>query len=64
MVRRRFGPDFEVRFVDARSREAEESSWGSERPYPLVIIDGTVFSKGEFSFKAVLRALKDRQGEK
>lgn len=63
-VRRRLGPGFVVRFVDADSAEARRSLWGQETPLPLVVINGAVFSKGIFSFAEIIQALRTIQSGK
>lgn len=60
-VRRRFGSEVEVRFADSTSSEALTSPWKDERPLPLVIIDGDLFSKGTLAAKAIVQELNRRQ---
>lgn len=56
-VKRRFGSDVQVRLVDVESAEARGNLWGQERPLPVVIIDGKVFSKGTLSFHRITQEL-------
>lgn len=56
-VKRRFGSNVTVRLVKEDSLEARRSTWGGERPLPIVVIDGKVFSKGSFSLKAIIQEL-------
>lgn len=63
-VKRRFGSAVHVRLVTLDSDEARRSNWRNEQPLPLVIINGTVFSKGVFSLKKIteqLSMLQDRR---
>ncbi|HBG01796.1 MAG TPA: hypothetical protein DDW87_09520 [Firmicutes bacterium] len=62
-VRRRFGSGVKVRFVDSASSEALTSEWKDERPFPLVIIDGVVFSKGTFAAGKIVQELRRRSNK-
>ncbi len=65
-VKRRFGPDVTVRFLDITSRAAQGASWKDEGPLPLIIIDGDVVFKGDLSVRQIVQELNSRKnkGEK
>lgn len=62
-VKRRFGTEITVLLVDPERSPRQESEWVNERPLPLVIIDGKLFSKGSLSLKEVIQELQRLKGK-
>lgn len=56
-VKRRFGNEVTVRFVDVESREAKESGWSKETVLPVILIAGEVFLKGTLSFQKIVQRI-------
>ncbi|MDI9484007.1 MAG: hypothetical protein QM372_00855 [Bacillota bacterium] len=59
-VRRRVGPDVAVRMVNISRPGNQNAPWKDERPLPLVIIDGDVVFKGDFSIHKIVQEVADR----
>lgn len=59
IVRRRFGSKVIVNFVDARRYPVINDSWKHERPLPLIIIEGEVFSRGIMPFGDIVSRLEE-----
>lgn len=53
-VRRHFGTEVTVCFVEPQ---------GEEGPFPVVTIDGKVFTKGTLSYRAIVQELRRLRSE-
>lgn len=49
-VRRRFGQDVTVRLVESTTEPG---------PFPVIIINGKVFSRGTLSYQAIIQELRN-----
>lgn len=59
-VKRSVDPDIKVQLVNIARGEAQSAPWKDERPLPLVIIDGDVVYRGDFSVREIVQEIARR----
>lgn len=59
-IKRVFGPNARVRLVDPIGPEGRGFHWTNEKPLPLVILDGEVVFKGDFSIRQIVQEVARR----
>ena len=59
-VKRSVDPDIKVQLVNIARGGAQSASWKDERPLPLVIIDGDVVYRGDFSVREIVQEIARR----